>query len=112
MKLRRTKRLAPKGYIAIDKPSAKRAFDAGLEVTLCGSNVNSYHVFNGWYLGCTIDKARHEGSYGNDFDSILNNFLYYLESELGRYAVFYVKVQPKPASLAEVINADSIRLER
>ena len=99
LKLRKTKRYAPKGYIAIDKPSAKRAFDAGLAVTICGSNVNSFHVFGGWGLGCTIDKAKHEGEYGNDFDAILNNFLFYLDPELGRYAVFYVKVQPEQQML-------------
>ncbi len=91
MKLTKTARLAPKGYVAINRPSAKRAFEAGLEVTVAGNNVNSFHIFNGWHLGCTIDKARHEGEYGNDFDSIVANFMSYLDRELGTYPVFYVK---------------------
>lgn len=91
VKYRRTRHEAPLGYVAIDKPSAKLAFDAGLDVTIAGNNVNSYHIFNGWYLGHTINKARHEGEHGNNFEDIVSNFMYYLDSELGRYPVFYIK---------------------
>lgn len=86
----KTRRLAPSGYIAIDKPSAAKAFDNGVIVTLCGNNVNSYHVFGGWALGISLDKARQD-SYGNTFDSLCKDFLWALDRELGEYAVFYIK---------------------
>ena len=87
MKYKTTKRLAPDGYQAIDRPSAKMAYEAGLPVTVAGNNVNSYHVFNGWHLGCTIADCDDRQT----FDSILANFMFYLEPEIGRYPVFYVK---------------------
>lgn len=96
MKLRKTRRIAPQGYIAIDRPSAKLAFEADLPVTIAGNNVNSYHIFSGWYLGCTIDRVRCDES----FESIVRNFCWFLEPELGRYPVFYVQaseVQALPA---------------
>ena len=88
-----TKRLAPQGYKAITKPLAESMYNAGYPVTLCGNNVNSYHVFQGWYLGHTIQRSDiEERSYlVYSFADLLNNFMFYLERELGYYAVYYVK---------------------
>lgn len=81
-----TKREAPKSYVAVTKPLAKALYEQGKMVTLCGSNVNSFHVFNGWCLGVTL-----RGPEACCFDTIVNSFQANLEPELGRYAVFYTK---------------------
>lgn len=89
-----TKRLAPMGYVAITKPFARALYEHGHAITLCGNNVNAYHVFKGWHLGCTSGDGATAQSYAyprEAFDSILASFLFYPEPELGTYAVFYVK---------------------
>ena len=83
---RTTRRLAPPGYVAIDKNLAGALFDAGKSVTLCGNNVNSYHVFDGWHLGATFHQGENE-----TLNVIVSHFMAYLEHELGTYPVFYVK---------------------
>ena len=85
-------RHAPQGYVAVNRPLAEQAYERDVEVTLVGSNVNSFHVFGGWHLGCTVQKSKvdEQTNFGS-FDSLVNNFLFYLDSELGKYARFYVK---------------------
>ena len=82
-----TKRLAPAGYKAVTKPLACALYYAGYSITLCGSNVNAYHVFQGWCLGCTINKHRYEGV---GFERYVGDFLQCLKLGLGKYVVFYV----------------------
>ena len=84
-----TKRIAPLGYVAVDKREAKKAFDAGYDVTVAGNNVNSFHVFGGWHLGCTINNKEDA-----DWQRHINAFLFYLDRELGSYPVFYVNKRP------------------
>ena len=88
-----TRRLSPEGYSAITKPLAKELYNQGFDVTMCGNNVNSFHIFKGWYLGYTVSKERTEQltSLPYDFSDLVNNFLFYLDTELGYYPVFYVK---------------------
>ena len=81
-----TKREAPQGYVAVTRPLAEKLFTEGKEITFCGSNVRSFHVFQGGCLGFTSTNAQ-----GRIFTSLLNSFLFYLDRELGRYAVFYAK---------------------
>lgn len=92
---RTTKRQAPAGYIAIDKVLAQALYEGGYSITLCGNNVNMYHVFHNWCLGCTIDKQTTEERTALEYtwQDHINSFMFYLEPELGRYIVFYVKVQ-------------------
>ena len=89
------RRYAPQGYTAVTKPLARQLYNAGVAVTLCGNNVNSFHVFGGWHLGCTITKDWPQGY--ESFDDIVSNFLSYLDHELGTYSVFYVKTSDLPA---------------
>lgn len=82
--MKATKRHAPKGYVAVRRPDAKALFDAGQEVVVAGNNVNSYHVFNGWVLSFVLRA-------GQPFETQIDSFMFYLEPELGKYPVFYVK---------------------
>lgn len=87
-----TKRIAPQGYKAVTKPLAESMYNSGYPVTMCGNNVNSYHVFNGWYLGHTIQRCSLSTEFPSEgFETNLKSFLFYLESELGYYVVYYVK---------------------
>ena len=81
-----TKRQAPQGYAAITRPLAEQLYNEGKTITLCGSNVRMFHVFQGWVFGFTANNTQIR-----DFQSLLNSFLHYLYPEIGRYAVFYVK---------------------
>lgn len=83
-----TKRVAPRGYVAVTRKLAQVLYDEGYPLTICGNNVNTFHVFGGWHLGYTLKKDRHND---NTFDDILNSWKHYLERELGTYPVFYVK---------------------
>lgn len=94
-----TKRYCPQGYVAVTKPLARKLYELGYSVTFCGNNVNAYHVFNGWHLGCTMNISERDGTYNpytketipDDFQDVVNNFLSYLDKELGTYCVYYVK---------------------
>lgn len=66
----------------INKTQAKKIYK-DTQVYMVGSNVNSYHFFNGWHLACQINKE-------HEFDTQLNSFLFYLDPELGRYARFFI----------------------
>ena len=88
-----TRRIAPQGYVAVTKPLAKDLYEKNIDVTLAGNNINAYHIFGGWHLGYTVNKKEVEEKTTADhsFQDICNNFLMYLEDELGTYPVFYVK---------------------
>jgi hypothetical protein len=90
---RRTQLSAPTGYVAITKPLAKQLYETGVEVTLCGNNVNSFNVLDGWHLGYSVCKPDIDSHSGYDwtFDSLCDNYLSYMHRELGSYIVFYVK---------------------
>lgn len=77
-------RSCPIGYVTVTKPLARILHTAGMSVTICGDNVDSFHVFDGWHLGYTIPLSE-------DFDVCCRDFLSYLESEVGNYLVFYTK---------------------
>jgi hypothetical protein len=83
-----TRRDAPRGYVAIDKNLARELYNKQIEIAVCGNNVNAFHVFGGWHLGYTPSA---ECMIESTFDDMLNNFLFYLDAELGRYPVFYTK---------------------
>lgn len=91
-----TKRYAPSGYTSVTKPLARKLYENGCDVTLAGNNVNSFHIFGGWGLGCTInmrdDRNTEHNNVPVDFEDICQGFLDYLEPELGRYVVFYVRL--------------------
>lgn len=55
-------------------------------IVMVGSNVNPYHVFDGWTLGATFGTVRQSEE---SFDTVHSQFLFYLDRELGRYARFY-----------------------
>ena len=95
-----TRRQAPAGYVAVTRPLAKTLYEQGYAVTLCGNNVNSFHVFDGWHLGYATQKDnRHEAPEDRPtFDSIVGSFVSYLDKELGTYAVYYVKREDYRAS--------------
>lgn len=83
-----TKRAAPDGWVAVTRPLAREKYDNGCTVVLCGSNVNSFHVFGGWRLGMPVHK---DTLANRAFDEIVASFMSYLESELGKRPVFYVR---------------------
>lgn len=84
-----TKRHAPEGYQAITKPLARQLYETGTPITLCGNNVNAFHVFGGWHLGCTLI---HDAMRDEDFDDLVLRYtINNLDNELGTYAVYYVK---------------------
>jgi hypothetical protein len=83
----KTKRHSPKGYVAVTKLMARELWSKGCDVTFCGNNVNSYHVFGGWRLGYTSNKEYSERC----FDAVCIDMLSYMEDELGRYLVYYVR---------------------
>ncbi len=85
-----TRRVAPKGYVAVTKKLAERLYDEGKLIRLCGNKVRSWHVFGGWCLGMTACNQA-AGSYDYTFNELCENFLSYLDRELGSYIVFYVK---------------------
>ncbi len=91
MKPRITKRLAPVGHVAVTKPTAKECYLQGIDVIIAGDNVNHYHILDGWHLGLRVNRSDDDDA---TFEQRLNNFLFYLEPELGRYAVFYVNRLP------------------
>lgn len=88
-----TKRIAPQGYVAVTRKLAEILYNEGYPVTVCGNNVNSFHVFNGWHLGYTLNKQliNEFSAYDHTFESLLCNFMFHLEKELGTYPVFYVR---------------------
>ena len=92
-----TKRVAPHGYVAVTKPLARKLYEQGRDITICGNNVNAYHIFHGWHLGCTINiHQEHTVDSNNkpiDFGDIIQNYLYYLEPSMGVYYVYYVKYE-------------------
>jgi len=77
--------------IKLNKTQARRRYNAGEEIILVGDNVNTWHILNGWRLGCEISQER---SAGADFDSHVSQFEYYLEREIGKRAAYY-QVQAK-----------------
>ena len=83
-----TKRIAPAGYVAVTRKLAEVLYNESYPVTVCANNVNSFHVFDGWGLGCTFQNEKHDN---NRFNVLLNSFMFYLEKELGTYPVFYVR---------------------
>ena len=83
-----TKRYSPQGYVAVTKPLARLLYSQGYAVTMCGNNVNCYHIFDGWRLGCTINNDKDKDY---TFDEIVGNYVSYNTNELLRYPVFYVK---------------------
>ena len=87
-----TRRISPEGYRAITKPLAQAMYDLDYPITLCGNNVNSYHVFQGWGLGHTIIKKCTNGA-PCPFGYRVNNFLSYMDRELGYYVVYYVRTE-------------------
>lgn len=91
-----TRRSAPEGYVAVTIGLAKLLWDQGKDVTIAGNNVNSFHIFKGWYLSCTINKEEYsrymaDSSKVHDLQTVVSNFMVYLEKGLGTYPVFYVK---------------------
>jgi hypothetical protein len=87
---RTTNRTAPDGYIGIDKNLARELYEKGIEITIAGNNVNAYHIFDGWHLGCTPSK---EAMQETAFTAYLNAFMFSLEPELGTYPVFYALIE-------------------
>jgi len=81
------KREIPNGYKQINITQARKLWGTGAEITVYPNNVNSYHVFGGWHLGCTADEDRQAES---TFDEFHNAWLSYLDSELGRYGVWLI----------------------
>lgn len=79
-------------YKTISITTARKLFNAGHKVGIVPCNVNEYHFFGGWHLAMWLDKSRHEGEYGNDFDSIVNNYKWYncQHAETGRRPRFFV----------------------
>jgi hypothetical protein len=82
-----TKRVAPQGYVAVTRKLAHMLYCQGVPVTVCGSNVNCFHVFNGWYLGYTLPYRGND----YDFDTMVNSYVFHSDTELLRFPVFYVR---------------------
>ncbi len=76
------------GYIKITAAQVKKLFETGqtFEGFIVGNKVSAAHFFKGWHLACTLSSPTAE-----EFQSSLNSFLYYLDSELGTCAAIYLK---------------------
>lgn len=83
------KRVAPEGHVAVNKTVARKLYERGRNITLCGNKVRPCHVFDGWGLGCTVNKQNFDQS----FDNIVHIFILSQDSGLGAYAVFYVEAE-------------------
>jgi len=98
------RRLAPHGYVAVNKPMAKALYEQGITVTLCGNNVNNYHVFGGWHLGHTINRKEIDTQYAGfpdlaalyTWEHRCSDMLSYLDKELGTYLVYFVAAKDLP----------------
>ena len=104
----KTKRLAPQGYVAVNKNLAEILYNEHIPVTIAGNNVNSFHIFNGWTLGCTMVK-NFIVQYGeeNTFSRLVKGFMQYTERELGTYPVFYVETEIYQAWKDTAVNKES-----
>lgn len=93
----------------IRKPEAFQRFKEGKPIVIAGNNQNPVGIMGGHTLNeKSIEEWKHQaGCYGPDdirpneqlwkgdrdttaWELMMNNFMFYLEPELGRYAVYYV----------------------
>ena len=84
-------------YVRTRKDIAKKRILAGKRFFLVGSNVNTFHFHEGWYLAThsfhKSDYSEYNYDMASDFiNDLYDNFALNLEKELGRYPVFYVEV--------------------
>jgi len=66
-------------YKQVQKRTARRLYIAGTKVFCVGNNANPYYMGFGGF-----------SEIKEDFEKFLNEFLYYLPAELGKYAHFYI----------------------
>lgn len=81
----------PTKYERVNKKVARNLYNQGISILMVGCNVNSHHFESGWNLGIFIAASDFDNEGVDKFDSRVNNFKFYLESELGRYPAFYLK---------------------
>jgi hypothetical protein len=77
------------GLTKITKASAQKVYNAGLPLFFVGSKVNTFHFFDGWYLGYVMWPEE-----GESFESRYNNYNAYLEPELGKPTTFLFGIPP------------------
>ena len=76
------------GLVKVDRASAERLWNAGVQIVVVGSNVNDFHFFKGWHLAMQTDPDR-ISSEGLTFSQFANNWSYYNEDpETGKIAFF------------------------
>ena len=80
-------------YRRTNKVSALKLIQDGKYFFIVGSNVNQAHFHAGHWCALHPHKIGLDNIQSiNDVISLKNSFEFYLESELGRYSVFYVEI--------------------
>jgi len=73
----------------VNKPTARKMYNAGKEVYICPCKVNPR---NNWGIGHFFQKEEGDG-FEQNFDRLVSHYEYYncQYNELGKYAAYYVK---------------------
>jgi hypothetical protein len=87
------------GLIKITKPSARALWDKGISLVLVGNQVNDYHFFSNFCLAMRVDTRACKAN--QTFDSIVNQFAFYMDRELGRAVAFFVFADELAKSLRD-----------
>lgn len=76
------------GYKKVNITQLRKALAAGpIKGFMVGNRVNKYHFHKGWALACDFEIYTLA-----EFERQHNSFRFYLESELGNRAAFYLKI--------------------
>jgi hypothetical protein len=74
----------------INKIQAKKLYNQGYKIILVGNRVSPHHFFSGWKLAF---ETKTDQVLDQSFESLCNNFYFYLEPELGSGIAFYIRGQ-------------------
>jgi hypothetical protein len=97
-----TKRVAPPGYVAITRSLAEVLFNAGHAVTLCGSKVNNFGVFDNEHYGFTVTKDTAD----RPFALLIYDYRERLPKSLGRECVYYARREDAETVLETITSKE------
>jgi hypothetical protein len=93
-----------KSFKRTRKDIALKAIEKGKSFFIVGCNVNPFHFHKGWFIASHVkmlkpfssSREQHRFDFSDltsieDVKRLYNSFAYHLDSELGRYPVFYVE---------------------
>jgi hypothetical protein len=79
------------GLTKVSAATARQLFSADVPFVVVGNKVNASHFFKNWHLAMVVDPKKYKEEAGKTFDQFLNNYMFYLEPELGSQAAFFVE---------------------